>query len=355
MECKISDRASAVLKAVVEGYIEKSEPIGAEVISSQYNFGLCAASIRNVLGDLESRGYLTQPHISAGRVPSDKGFRYYAQSLVERIELPENQARDIKRATVGDDFLELADFLGSVSRTLSNLSAQAGLAGVATSGSAPIRKVQFVKISNDMTLAVVVATNGEIQRYVIKTRDVFTQDVLDKITNYYNEKFTYLNLAQARRLLMKKLQREENCLDALRTAALEVAEKLVKQQQAAGAGKIYLDGASNLLNNTENPADLAGIKALFAAIDEKSMLAELLDDCLKSDGIYLVIGSESEIGELADYTVVAHPFSGLSGMAGAVGIIGNKRMNYGHVMALVAYTARSVSGRLTCQSIGEEN
>jgi len=355
MKSKISDRAGAVLKAVVDGYIEKSEPIGAKAISSQYDFGLCAASIRNVLADLEARGYLTQPHASAGRVPSDKGFKYYAQSLVGRTELPEDQARDVNRATLGEDFLELADFLESVSRTLSNISEQAGLAGVATSGSAPIRKIQFIRIASNMTLAVVVTTNGEIQRYVIKTRDMFTQDILDRITNYYNDKFTYLNLAQTRRLLMKKLQREENRLDALRKAALEVAEKLVNQEQAAGAGKIYLDGARNLLNNMEKPEDLAGVKALFAAMDEKSMLMEILGNCLKNDGIYLVVGSESEIDGLADYTVVAHPFSGLSGMAGAVGIIGNKCMNYGHVMALVAYTARSVSGRLTSQNIGEES
>ncbi len=343
----LDDRAEKVLKAVVESHIASSEPVSAGAISKLNDFNLCPASIRNVMAELEESGFLSQPHTSAGRVPSDLGYHYYAQSLIDPPALPPDQALDIHLATHSSEWLELADLMESVSKTLSNLSKQASLVGLTSPGAAPIKKIQFVHISGRLVLAVMVMPSGEIRRYVIATQEDVTQDSLDRMTNYFNDRFTYLSLAQIRRLLLKELQLEQNRLNRMITWAFAVTEALERQADLDDSERIYLEGANNLIRLTEDNADLAKIRALFETLNEKGKLLSLLEECIQSEGINLTIGAESEIDGFDDYTVVTHAFSGFDGMTGAVGIIGQKRMDYGHSMALVACAALSVSRRLT--------
>jgi len=343
----LNERACGVLRAVVESYIEKPEPVGSGAIVKSHDFNLSPATIRSVMAELEEAGFLSQPHTSAGRTPTDQGFRYYALYLVEPVDLSSEQAQDIHRAAYSFEWLELTGLMESVVKSLSNLSRHASLAGLISLGSAPIKKAQFVHIRDRMALAVIIMANGETRHYFIKARDDISQDSLDKMTNYFNDRFSFFSLAQIRRLLFREIQKEKNQANKMMISAFWVTEEIEKQANHDNADKIYIEGANNLLSQSDRSGDYEIIKALFETLSEKERLVSLLDECIKSDGINLTIGAESQIEGLSGFSVITHPFSGYGGMEGAVGIIGRKRMDYGHVMALVAYAAKSVGERLS--------
>lgn len=351
----LNERACGVLRAVVESYIEKSEPVGAGAIVKSHRFKFSPATIRSVMAELEEAGFLSQPHTSAGRTPTDQGFRYYASNLVKPEPLSTEQAQDIHRAANSFEWLELTSLMESVSKSLSILSHQASLAGLTSLGSAPIKKAQFVHIKERLALAVIIMANGETRHYFIKSGDDISQDFLDRMTNYFNHRFSFFSLVQIRRLLFKEIQKEKNRADKMMLSTLAVAEEIEKQANCDNADKIHIEGANNLLSQLEGSADYEVVKALFETLSEKGRLVSLLDECIKSDGISLAIGAESQIEGLNGFTVITHPFTGYGGMEGAVGIIGRKRMDYGHAMALVAYAAKSVSGRLSNNITGSVN
>ncbi len=343
---KLNSRTEAVLKAVIEKYVKSSEPVGASTLSALKEFNLGPASIRNVMADLESAGFLEQPHTSAGRAPTDKGYQYYVSSLMEPDELPMREAVDILRVMDGAEWSEFTDMLESISKALSSLSSQAGIARLATMGNSPVRKIQFVYINQNTTLAVIVMVNGQLQRYVLRQENKITRNQLERMTNYFNDRFSWLTLAQTRRMLLKELQSEENRVNRELSLAFYLAQFLEDQANQESKNKIYIDGASNLVDEKNMASSYSTFKSMLKTFEEKSKLVALLDECISSEGVNLLIGAETQIDGFDDCTVVAHSFNGRDGMAGALGIVGNKRMNYSHSIALVEYTAKAVSRKL---------
>jgi len=345
----LDTRSARVLKSVVEFYIERMEPVGSGALARMSGFNLCAASIRNVMADLEKAGFLTQPHTSAGRVPTDKGYRYYANTLIGPERLPRKEMDNIKLATGNSEWRELAEYLASVSRTLSSLSMQASLVGLASWGVARIRKIRLVNLESRLVMAVIVFEGGGIRNHLIRTEEAFDQDSLGKMSNYFNHHLSGMSMESIRMKLLEEMAEEKNRMDTMLSRALRIAEAIEEQAAPCGGESIYLDGASNLIDYREARPDLSRIKALFKAFDEKGKLVGILNECLKEGKMKLIIGSESQMDELADFSVVAHPFSGSDGSLGAVGILGPKSMNYAHTIALVRYAASQMSLALTRQ------
>lgn len=344
----LDERSAKVLKAVVELCMEGSGPVGAGTLAKRYGFNLCPASIRNVMADLEKKGLLYQPHTSAGRVPSDEGYRVYARALVDQNSLPLSDMDNIRRVTHGTEWRELAELLASVSKTLSVLSLQAGLVGLASWGGEPFRKIHFVSIDEKLVMAVIVFQGGGIRNHLINTTEPFTQDALEKISNYFNHRFSGMSMGAARLGLLREIKEEKNRVDSMVSRALTMA-RAIEEQAARSDDPIYLDGASNLIDQANSNLDASRIKALFRALDEKSRLVTLMNDCLKSDEVKVIIGSETEMDELSEFSLIARPFSGQGRAIGAVGILGHKRMNYGRAIALVTYAAEQVSLKLAGQ------
>ncbi|MBI5814784.1 MAG: heat-inducible transcription repressor HrcA [Nitrospinae bacterium] len=339
-------RSAMVLKAVVEGHIASSEPVGARIISKRSEFNLSPASIRNVMAGLEESGFLEQPHTSAGRIPSDKGYRYYAQSMAGPA-IPSTQEMDrIHSATHGAAWQELTDLLAAVSRALSDISSQASLVGIASISVAPVNRIRFVHIAEKRALAVMVMSGGEIRNQLIETAEPLEQDDLDKISNCFNAKFSGMTLEGVRQALMEEMRDEKARADKLLSHVLMMAELIGERVSVDANENISLDGASNLLNLKGVTLDIAALKNLFRTLDEKSRLVSLLTSCLKPEGINLIIGSEFEMEGFSDYSMVAHRFKGHDGAMGAVGIIGPKAMDYARAMGLVLYTANQVGSRL---------
>jgi len=337
-------RSAMVLKAVVENYMATIEPVGARAISRMSGFNLSPATIRNVMSNLEEEGYLSQPHTSAGRIPSDMGYRFYAETVAGPSELPLSEMELIRCATHGAKWQEIADLIGSVSKTMAELSSQAGIVGITTLSQAPVREIKFVYIAENRSLAVMITAGGEIRTRLINSADSYTQDELDRIANYLNARFAGMTLEGIRQSLIHEMTAEKETVDTLARQALMMAELV--EEQVSAEDNIHLEGASNLFNRPGAAADISNMKALFKTFDEKSRLVSLITDCLKSEGINLIIGSEFELDGFSDYSMVTHRFKGNDGAMGAVGIIGPKAMNYGHAMGLVLYAARQIGMRL---------
>lgn len=353
---ELDSRSIEVLTAVIESYIEKNEPIGSRTITKKYDFNLSPATIRNVMADLEQAGFLSQPHTSAGRVPSDKGYRLYAETVVNHKTLVVKEKNDIHSATFSQETCDLKEMVTSVTEALSELSMQAGLMGLTSWSATPIKKVHFVHIENRLTLSVMVAVGGEMKSQLVRTEENFSQDTLGELSNYFNDRFSGLTLKQIRTQLLNEINNARNRMDSLISIALAIAEGIEDQAPHNSDETIFIKRTSNLIGQQSSGMSLQKIKALFRTLDEKEKLAQLLNECMKSNGVNLLIGGESEIEELEDFSLITHPFHGRDGTAiGSVGIIGLKRMDYGHIMALVSYTAAQVSLRLAGRSYEAQN
>ncbi|MBI4667069.1 MAG: heat-inducible transcription repressor HrcA [Nitrospinae bacterium] len=342
----LDGRAAMVLKAVVESFALSGEPVGSRAISKNYGFNLCPASIRNVMADLEEGGFIFSPHTSAGREPSDKGYRYYVDALVAPTHLPENEMENIRDAAHGAQWREVAELLASVSRTLASLSRQASLIGIVSWGGSPIKKIKFVGIDDTRIMAVSVFQGGDARTQLIRACQPYTQDELDKLSNFFNDNFAGMTLDGIKRKLAEELTGDRKRVDSLMRQAAAMAALMEGEGDASTEAFIHVDGASNLLEGGgKYSMDITGMRAVFRAFDEKSKLVSLLNRCLKGDGVSLVIGSEAGLDGFSDFTLVTHGFHSPEGAMGGVGIIGPKTLDYGRAMSLVAYAARQVTER----------
>ncbi|HJM82465.1 MAG TPA: heat-inducible transcriptional repressor HrcA [Nitrospinota bacterium] len=346
----LKERPANILKAVVEKYIKTGDPVGANSLTK--SFALSPASIRNALASLESQGFLTHPHTSAGRIPTDLGYRYYAQTLVDLSNLNDCEMESLKGATGDQGWIELDYLLQSVSLTLSSLSKHASMVGIANPGVAPVRRISFAYVDDYVFLAILVTDDSEILKKLIRTENCHRRSDLDKFSNYFNDRFTHLSIMQIKRMLIKELQKEENHLNRLLTFSLFIVEEMKELSLGSQDGQIAVEGTANLIAQAKEKADLWAVKMIFEAMEEKNRLFSLLAECRKKEGVSLVIGSESEIEELNDYSMISHGFDGKNGLKGAVGIIGQKQMDYRHSMALVTFAAKEMSERLSKRTMG---
>jgi heat-inducible transcriptional repressor len=341
----LDERSAKVLKAVVESYMQSAEPVGARAITSRYGFNLCPATIRNVMAELEDEGFLYQPRATAGRAPSDKGYRYYAVEMVTPQPLPPGEMRDIREAAHGTQWREAAELLGSLSRTLAQLSRQASLIGVTSWGAAPITQIRFVSLNSTLVMAVIVALGGEIQNQLLTMAEPYPQDDLDRLSNYFNARFSGLTLERIREKIKAEIAGEKHRVDALLTQALLMARLMEEKSALADSSAFFVDGASNLLGGSPE-LDIAGVKTLLKTFEQRGRLIVLLNECLKGEGLNLIIGSELELEGFGGCSLVTHVFKSGEGAVGCVGILGPKTMDYGRIMSLVTYAAGQVSVRL---------
>jgi heat-inducible transcriptional repressor len=341
----LDERSAKVLKAVVESYMKSAEPVGARAITNQYGFNLCPATIRNVMAELEDDGFLYQPRTAAGRAPSDKGYRYYAVEMVTPQALPPEEMRDIREAAHGNQWREAAELLGSLSRTLAQLSRQASLIGVTSWGAAPVRQIRFVSLNSTLVMAVVVAQGGEIQNQLLTMTEPYTQDDLDRLSNYFNARFSGLTLERIREKIKAEIAKESDRVDVLLGRALLMARLMEDKSSVGDSSALFVDGASNLLGGAPG-LDIAVVKTLLKTFEERGRLILLLNECLKGEGLNLAIGSELDMEGFGGFSLVTHVFRSGEGAVGCVGILGPKNMDYGRVISLVTYAAGQVSVRL---------
>ena len=337
MSATMTDRDRKVLQAIIMDYIQTAEPVGSRTVSKKYRMGLSPATIRNVMTDLEEMGLLVQPHTSAGRVPTDKAFRFYVDSILEVRKL-----RKVERGRIElglqDENLDVNEIMRRASSLLSLLSSQTGIVLAPRFGSNIFKHIEFIKLHEKKILVIIVSKTGEVQNKLIESDEVMVQDELDKYSKYLTEIMGGLSLAEAKRKIVEEMKKEKVLFDKLMYRALQLSQKALEDE---GAGDLYIEGKTNIIQSPEF-ADLEKMRILLLAFEEKTKLVKLLDKALTAHGIQIFIGAENELSEMEGCSVVAAPYTKENFTLGTLGVIGPTRMDYSSIIPIVDYTARIV-------------
>lgn len=331
----LNARDRKVLQAIIMDYIQTAEPVGSRTVSKKYKMELSAATIRNVMADLEEMGLLRQPHTSAGRVPTDRAFRFYVDSILEVRKLGKVDQERIKR-DLENEKRDINEIMKRASSLLSLLSKQTGVVLAPRFGSNVFKHIEFIKLREKKILVIIVSNSGEVQNKLIESDEPMDQDELDKYGKYLNEIMVGLSLAEAKKKIVEKMKREKVLFDSLMYRALQLSQKALEDERE---GDLYIEGKTNLIRFPEF-ADVEKMRALIQAFEEKTKIVKLLDKALSTHGIQIFIGAENEFSEMQECSLVAAPYIKENFTLGTLGVIGPTRMDYSSIIPIVDYTAR---------------
>ena len=337
----LTARECQVLKVIIHDYTTSGEPVGSRSIARRHLGHLSPATIRNVMADLEEVGYLSQPHASAGRIPTDSGYRFYVDSLMQRSKLSRVEESRIEQG-IRPSRGQAEELVQGVSRILSNLSRYASVVLAPKFAQNTWRRMNFVHLNRERILVVLMADSGLVQQKVIAIDELIEQPELDRISNYLNSVLGGVTLHEVRKRIIAQMAEERDEFNRLMQRALELSNKTLEGEEE----HVYIGGTANIAHQPEF-ADVKKMKNIFAAFEEKSKLVKILDYCLTQEGLRIIIGRESEIREMRDLSLIASPYKSGDHVVGVLGIVGPKRIAYDRMVALVDCTARLVSKLLT--------
>jgi heat-inducible transcriptional repressor len=338
----LDSRAAAVLREVVEQYVETGEPVGSRTLSRRLPMSLSPATIRNVMADLTDAGLLFAPHTSAGRLPTELGLRLFVDGLLQFGELTEEE-REAISAQLAVSGRSIEDTLADASTMLSGLSAAAGLV-LAPKSEGPIRHIEFVPLGPGRALVILVGADGQVENRVIETPPGLPPSALQQAGNFLNARLAGRSLDEVRRLVGEEMAADRTQLDALSSQV--VAAGLATWAGEARGGSLIVRGQARLLSDVTHIERLSAIQLLFERLETQETMLRLLDLAEQSEGVRIFIGAESGLfGTSGVSMVVAPARNAANRIVGAIGVIGPTRINYGRIIPVVDYTAR-VIGRL---------
>ncbi len=334
----LNDRSQAILEAIIEDYIESAEPVGSRAITRRHPVGLSPASVRNVMSDLEDLGYLQSPHTSAGRVPTEKGFRFYIDSLLQVRKLSNREQQQLEHQFQFDG-LHAEDLVREAGKALSSISHYTGVVLAPRFETSVFKQIEFLPLSGGRILVILVADSGLVQNRVIELDESLSQRELEQAANYLNNRLAGLPIQQVREELLSEMAQEKALYDEMLQKAL-LLSKTVLQDEAKD--HIFIEGASNLLEHPDF-VDVEKMKQIFRTFEAKGRLVKLLDQSQQADGVQIFIGSESSCSEISGCSLITAPYTDQKGIIGTLGVIGPMRMDYSSVIPVVDYTAKVVS------------
>lgn len=341
MDVELSVRSRQILEAIVEDYIATAEPVGSSAVARRHALTLSSATVRNVMANLEEMGLLTSPHTSAGRIPTEKAYRFYVDSLVALRQVSREEKRQIishcRQSGIG-----LSGILKETSRTLSQLSNYMGIV-VAPSFTADVfRHIEFIRLGQRKLLAILVSSKGAVQNRLIEVSEDIAPEELVRMGNYLNEMMHGLTITQARERILAEMHNEKAQYDQMMSRALRISERAMTTE----GEEIFVEGQARILDQPEF-SDAARMKEIYAAFEQKGILLQLLSRCMTAEGVQIYIGSETSLSQSAGISLITSRFVTSSNTVGMLGVIGPTRMGYSSVIPIVDYTARMVSRLLS--------
>lgn len=341
---KLSERSRKVLYAVVQSYINYPDPVGSRIVTKRYSFGLSSATIRNIMSDLEEMGFLTQPHTSAGRIPTDLGYRFYVDSLATEADFYSNIEIEIlqglyRRLEILKNDIEL--LLSETTKSLSMLSHYLGVAMSPTPDMTTLSRIDLLKYQADKVAAVLFTAEGLIKNKVLSIDPDISQRDLNRIAHYLNSEFSGYTFDEIRLKLLKEMSKEKIKCDNLISRAMRICREALYFP----LNELFVSGLSEVLELPDF-ADLKKIRELSKAIEDKHRIIKLLDTISEGEGVQVLIGSEHDQDEMKKLSVVVSPCKEGARPIGVVGIIGPTRMNYAKAIYIVENTARFITKML---------
>ncbi|HDQ41547.1 MAG TPA: heat-inducible transcription repressor HrcA [Desulfonatronum sp.] len=335
---QLQPREVGVLTTLIEDYIQTAVPVGSRTIAKKSNLNLSPASIRNIMADLTEKGYLEQPHTSAGRIPSALGFRFYVDSILQYHPLS-SEKRNLMTEHIGDAKLDVPDLLRNASRLLSAFTRQVGMVLAPKASDIGFKHIDFVLLKPCLVMTILVVEGGIVQNKIISADPALNSDDLVKFSNFLNHLFQGRTLAQVRARVVQEMEAAKKQYQTMSGQALALVQQAFATDRER---EVFVEGTVNFFGHPEfsNPAKL---RELLALLEERTRLLELLDQVCKPEGISIFFGREVEQDGFQEYTLISSPYQGQDSPLGVVGVIGPIRMDYAKVVPLVEFTAQVIS------------
>jgi heat-inducible transcriptional repressor len=339
-----NDRAQQLLRTLVECYIRDGQPVGSITLTRESGLSLSPATIRNVMADLEEQGFVSSPHTSAGRVPTDKGYRYFVDALLRYQPPGQAEIDELKRhldQRAGDPKALVA----AASQMISGLTRLAGVVTLPREPHASISQIEFVGLSGNRVLSILVVNGREVQNRVVQLDRHFSADELRRAAAYLNELFAGQELSGVRARLLAQLQETREQVNRLMVDAITLAQRTFAAEDAGSDPDMVVAGETNLMGFAEL-SNVERLRQLFEAFNEKRDILHLLDRSLNAEGVQIFIGQESGYRILDDCSVVVAPYAQDERVVGVLGVIGPTRMAYERVIPVVDIAARMLGSAL---------
>lgn len=337
----LGPRDREILRDVIRSYVVTGEPVSSRAIAKQRSDHLSAATIRNVMADLEELGLLVQPHTSAGRIPTQAAYRIYVESLMGHRHLPVRERRYIERY-LAEAVSDADRLMGAASRLLSELSHQVGVVLLPPVEEGVLRAIDFVPVGSGRVLCVVVSSGGFVDNVLIDVDEPADRDELQRMSRYVTETFAGRRLREVRDELLRLMSEERARVDLWLGRAMELARRAVEAAQDQG---LLVEGTTSLLDRPEL-ASIERIRRMLDTFADKARLVTMLSRCLASDRVRVFIGDDTEVTSELDFSLVATSYGVGTDTRGSLGIIGPSRMEYPRVVPLVRFLGEALSGAL---------
>jgi heat-inducible transcriptional repressor len=329
----LDTRARSLLRTLIAQHIRDGEPVGSRTLARASGLDVSAATIRNIMADLEEQGLVAAPHTSAGRVPTAQGYRVFVDSLLQVPQpLPEAELADLRsRMAPGAGTQTL---LASASELLSAMSQFVGVVTVPQRAAFAFRMIDFVPLDAQRVLVILVFTDNEVQNRIITTRRAYTPGELEQTANYLNLNFAGRALPEIRSILLRELRETRSEMERVLSAAVELSEQALQSP----AEDMLLSGQTRLMG-LQDMSDMDRLRDLFEAFSRKREILGLLERCTRAPGVRVFIGEESGLAPLDACTVITAPYARAGQVLGVLGVIGPTRMSYERVIPIVQATA----------------
>jgi len=339
---ELNERSREIFRRIVEAYVETGEPIGSHTLAKRLNIRLSPASIRNVMAELEGAGLLYAPHTSAGRLPTERGLRFFVDGLLEVGALNGDERAAIE-ARCSADGRSLGDVLRDASEMLSGLSRCAGVV-VAPKKDARIKHIELVALAPGRTLVILVTEGGLVENRIAEVPRDMPPSALVEASNYLDTRLAGRTFAEARDQIRKEIQEHRAELDE--ATARVVQAGLATWSGGTGQRSLVVRGQAHLLDDVTAIADIERIRRLFDVLESQEDVLRLLDLADRAEGVRIYIGAENKLFDMTGCSLVVAPYGDTSDkIVGAIGVIGPARLNYARIIPMVDYTAKMV-GRL---------
>lgn len=344
-ERNLNDRALTVLKAIIQRYIRNGQPVGSKALAedNEIGMGLSSATLRNVMAELEEAGYLSSPHTSSGRIPTIQGYRFFVDTFVAIRPLEEKHIQSIRQKF--DPGAEPNILLETASNILSHLTKLTGVVSLPKPEHFIFRQIEFLPLSAERVLAIIVFNDREVQNRIIHTQRIYSSSELQQASNYLTQTFIGKDWLEIRHEIFNAIHKDKKNMQNILHHASEIVEKTFGDDNKITADYI-LAGESNLLMMAEE-AGIGRLRSLFEALNQKKIILDLLDACQQTSGVQIFIGQETGFEELGDCSIVTAPYSTEDKVIGVLGVIGPTRMAYDQVIATVDVTAKLLSAALS--------
>ena len=332
-------RAQILLKTLVEHYISDGQPVGSRTLSKCSGLDLSPATIRNAMSDLEDLGFIASPHTSAGRIPTQRGYRFFVDTLLTVQPLKQQEIRRLEFELSSPDPQQL---IASAADILSSLTQFAGLVMTPKRKGIAFRHLEFLPLSEKRILVIIVTSDNNVQNRIIVTDKPYSASELTQATNFFNQHYSGSTFGEAHKKLHDELKQMQSDMSRLMAAALEASNKGLDDEDG-----VVISGERNLLQVDDLSANVTSLRKLFEVFERRTSLMQLLDNSRRAEGVQIFIGGESDYLPLDECSVVTAPYEVDGQLVGTLGVIGPTRMAYERVIPIVDITAKLLSNALS--------